>query len=123
VNAASVLSGPPGADAELRHGYTLAEVSRLSTQAVRGQQHWHQAMDFDNRVELAWHAIIEHIYSATQPPSERDVICGRADLHHQQVGGALRLRFTQKTYVHASDDDLKQGRQALAQIHKIAWQL
>jgi integrase len=28
--------------------------------------------------------------------------------------------FTQKTYVHASDDDLKQGRQALARIHKIA---
>jgi integrase len=28
--------------------------------------------------------------------------------------------FTQKTYVHASDDDLKQGRKALARIHKIA---
>jgi integrase len=27
--------------------------------------------------------------------------------------------FTQKTYVHASDDDLKQGRRALARIHKI----
>jgi integrase len=26
--------------------------------------------------------------------------------------------FTQKTYVHASDDDLKQGRAALAKIHK-----
>ena len=28
--------------------------------------------------------------------------------------------FTQKTYVHASDDDLHQGRAALAKIHKIA---
>jgi integrase len=28
--------------------------------------------------------------------------------------------FTQKTYVHASDDDLRQGRKALARIHKIA---
>jgi integrase len=27
--------------------------------------------------------------------------------------------FTMKTYVHASDDDLKQGRQALAKIHGI----
>lgn len=25
--------------------------------------------------------------------------------------------FTMKTYVHASDDDLKQGRQALAKMH------
>jgi hypothetical protein len=28
--------------------------------------------------------------------------------------------FTRRTYIHASDDDLKQGRQALARIHKIA---
>jgi integrase len=28
--------------------------------------------------------------------------------------------FTMKTYVHASDDDLKRGRQALAKIHHIA---
>jgi integrase len=28
--------------------------------------------------------------------------------------------FTQKTYVHASDNDLRQGRAALARIHKIA---
>ncbi len=28
--------------------------------------------------------------------------------------------FTQKTYVHASDDDLRLGRAALAKIHKIA---
>ena len=27
--------------------------------------------------------------------------------------------FTMKTYVHGNDDDLKQGRQALAKIHKI----
>ena len=27
--------------------------------------------------------------------------------------------FTMKTYVHASDDDLKQGRQALARIHRL----
>jgi hypothetical protein len=27
--------------------------------------------------------------------------------------------FTMKTYVHASDEDLKQGRQALAKIHHI----
>ena len=27
--------------------------------------------------------------------------------------------FTMKTYVHASDDDLKQGRQTLAKIHRV----
>jgi hypothetical protein len=28
--------------------------------------------------------------------------------------------FTQKTYVHASDEDLQRGQAALARIHKIA---
>ena len=28
--------------------------------------------------------------------------------------------FTQKTYVHATDEDLQRGRTALAKIHKIA---
>jgi integrase len=31
--------------------------------------------------------------------------------------------FTMKTYVHASDDDLKQGRQALGKIHRIVQNL
>jgi hypothetical protein len=31
--------------------------------------------------------------------------------------------FTMKTYVHASDDDLKQGRQALAKIHRLGYAL
>jgi len=34
--------------------------------------------------------------------------------------GHYDAAFTMRTYVHASDDDLKQGRQALAKIHKIA---
>lgn len=34
--------------------------------------------------------------------------------------GHYDAAFTMKTYVHASDDDLKQGRQALAKIHRIA---
>jgi hypothetical protein len=28
--------------------------------------------------------------------------------------------FTMRTHIHASDDDLKRGRQALAKIHKVA---
>src|SRR3984885_5789288 len=34
--------------------------------------------------------------------------------------GHYDAAFTMKTYVHASDDELEQGRQALAKIHKIA---
>ena len=34
--------------------------------------------------------------------------------------GHYDAAFTQRTYVHASDPDLEQGRRALARIHKIA---
>jgi integrase len=34
--------------------------------------------------------------------------------------GHYDAAFTMRTYIHASDDDLKQGRNALAKIHKIA---
>ena len=34
--------------------------------------------------------------------------------------GHYDAAFTQRTYLHASDDDLEQGRRALARIHKIA---
>ena len=33
--------------------------------------------------------------------------------------GHYDAAFTMRTYVHASDDDLKQGRQALAKIHRV----
>jgi integrase len=34
--------------------------------------------------------------------------------------GHFDASFTMKTYVHASDEDLKQGTRTLARIHKIA---
>jgi hypothetical protein len=38
-----------------------------------------------------------------------------------QVGEAhYDSAFTQKTYIHASDDDLQRGQAALAKIHEIA---
>ena len=35
--------------------------------------------------------------------------------------GRYDSAFTQKTYVHASEEDLQRGQAALARIHKIAW--
>jgi hypothetical protein len=62
----------PG-NAELRHGYTLSQVTALSVVAVK-RQFWYQAADFDQRLEVAWYAIVEHIYAADEPPEIREVI-------------------------------------------------
>jgi hypothetical protein len=42
-----------------------------------------------------------------------------APLDNQQVGGTYDSSFTMKTYVHATAQDLEQGRQALAKIHRL----
>jgi hypothetical protein len=60
-------------DAQLRHGFTLSQVAALSVFAVR-RQLWHQATDFDQRLEIAWHAIVEYIYASREPPAVREVI-------------------------------------------------
>jgi hypothetical protein len=63
---------PPSGDEELRHGYTVSQVRALSL-AVVTRQTWYQSVDFDQRLEVAWHAIIEHIYTASGPPAMPEV--------------------------------------------------
>jgi hypothetical protein len=63
---------PPSGDELLRHGYTVSQVRALSL-AVVTRQTWYKSVDFDQRLEVAWHAIIEHIYAADKPPGTLDV--------------------------------------------------
>jgi hypothetical protein len=44
----------------------------------------------------------------------------RAALIISKWAGHYDSAFTQKTYVHASEEDLQRGQAALARIHKIA---
>ena len=60
-------------DVQLRHGYTVAQVRSLSLGLVK-RQTWHESVSFDQRLEVAWHAIIEHIYTSEQPPGHNEVM-------------------------------------------------
>jgi hypothetical protein len=42
------------------------------------------------------------------------------DLGHRKWAGHFDSAFTQKTYVHANEEDLTQGAEKLATIYKIA---
>jgi hypothetical protein len=63
---------PPAGEDELRHGYTVSQVRALSL-AVVTRQTWYQSVDFDQRLEVAWHAIIEHLYTVSEPPAMPEV--------------------------------------------------
>lgn len=81
---------PPAGDAQLRHGYTVSQVRALSL-AVVTRQTWYQSIDFDQRLEVAWHAIIEHIYTSDQPPEPSGVLRAAAHAVGQDVQQLYRF--------------------------------
>jgi hypothetical protein len=60
-------------DVELRHGYTLSQVRGLTVWSVM-RSRYNRSADFDERLEAAWHAIIEHLYTCDEPPAISDVV-------------------------------------------------
>jgi hypothetical protein len=60
-------------NAELRHGYTLADLDRLAMTAT-ARDRWHQGMDVSERRDLAWSAIAEHLYASEDPPTQRELL-------------------------------------------------
>ncbi len=81
----------PLGDVELRHGYTLADANRLSVIAVRNA--WgHQRADYDERLEIAWFAVIEHIYSAEERPEVSHLLRAATRAIHSQAHQEHRFR-------------------------------
>src|SRR5262249_44866748 len=67
----------------LQHGYSTEDIDRIAERAVR----WHRptaGFDKSDRVETAWFAIVEHLYTATAAPSEPELV-------HAAVSGLDRL--------------------------------
>jgi hypothetical protein len=60
-------------DVPLRHGYTLADIHELTLVAVRCEL-FYRARDYADRIDLAWSAIVEHLYASEQPPTRRDLV-------------------------------------------------
>lgn len=93
-------------DVVLRHGYTLAQV-RSITLGLAIRQTWHKSttvVSFDQRLEVAWHAVIEHLYASSQPPTPREMMqaATRAvnrdvQLAHQFHGHNTHDRYAQAT--------------------------
>jgi hypothetical protein len=63
---------PPG-DVVLRHDYTMSAVNRLATVAVV-RDVFHQSLPFAERLETAWSAIVEHLYTVDEPPRSGELI-------------------------------------------------
>jgi hypothetical protein len=76
ITAATGTVDAPALDApeaELRHGYTLAQLHELATRAVRIHR-YHQRVDFTERWDIAWPAIAEVLYANAEPPTPHELI-------------------------------------------------
>jgi hypothetical protein len=93
-------------DVVLRHGYTLAQVRSITLGLAR-RQTWHTSttvVSFGQRLEVAWHAVIEHLYASDQPPTPREMMqaADRAvnrdvQLAHQFHGHKTHDRYAKTT--------------------------
>lgn len=57
---------------EIRHGFTLADLARL-TRASLTVAHWYD-LDPGDKYDAAWSAIAEHLCEAENPPAEHELI-------------------------------------------------
>lgn len=56
------------------HGYTLSRLDRLARTTIAANRQWWPAGDRDAQYAAAWAGIAEHLCTATEPPSERDLL-------------------------------------------------
>jgi hypothetical protein len=60
-------------DQPLKYGYTLAIVDELTTAAVHNER-FYQSRDHAERMEIAWSAIVEHLYASEGPPTRHELL-------------------------------------------------
>jgi hypothetical protein len=70
--------------AELRHGYTIADLERLAAFSV-ARDLWHQGMHPADRFDLAFSAMAEHLYASDGPPAPTDLFNAASAAVRQQA--------------------------------------
>ncbi|MFG2826075.1 RNA polymerase sigma factor [Streptomyces sp. NPDC048434] len=74
LTALATTLDPPSDPASIRGGWTLHDLDQLARQVVANNRAWWPAGDRDDQYAAAWHGIVEHLYSASDPPSRTDLM-------------------------------------------------
>jgi hypothetical protein len=63
----------PAGEVEIRFGYTLTDIHRLTKLAVNTAKGW-LATDYTDLMEAAWFGIVEHLHTAEHWPPRHDLV-------------------------------------------------
>ena len=74
--------------ATLAHGFTMAEIDRYATLTAR--RLWTSGLDFEERYDSAWHAIVELIYASDTKPDWREIIFAARNAIQKATGDQMR---------------------------------
>lgn len=82
---------PTGGPDTLKHGYTLADLHRVARLATHTDRS-HHAGDYLDRVGIAWHGAVEHLYAAENPPPEHALVRAGRDALRKSLQADLHFR-------------------------------
>lgn len=78
----------PAAARDPLHGYTIAELDDIARLVLRADR-WNKAGDTRDRYAAARHGIIEHLLTAAEQPSKRDLVAAGMSAGDRHVRGEM----------------------------------
>lgn len=84
------MTATVGEIATLAHGYTMGHIDRLSFDAARRSRS--TVIDFRDKQETAWHAIVEMLYDTTERPTHFTLLNHASDAVDRECRQVLRSR-------------------------------
>ena len=106
-------TAPPSPDQNdgIRWGWTLTDLDKVVRRAIN-RTHQYRACDADERYAAGWHAAVELLYTAAEPPDTRDLYCAA-----WRAADYLTTRTAEERGVGRSRGDTYTGRADVPKWH------